>query len=569
MDPCVDGAIAQLEGQGFGRLERALPAELVAELRSIAARLAQGRARPWSASLDWHRTERWDTALFNGEGHNRVLLDCLGADPALDRAVECFVQLPQVRALLDHVVGEERRIWFVQLRWARAGAEEYPLHQDVYGELALCAYLDDHPDPSGSMVYWPGSHRWPRAIRSDVPLEPRWSGGRAVHVPGRAGDLCAFFNKTWHGRTSAEAGERLVFLISFIPPGPIDRPRRATPTARAGLGAELSRVTAPDAALSFGDRPPPEPRLSTRIETPAEPLSAGCTFADYGRRATLDYAWRCARARVQHEPSEPAPPETLAAYAALVGQAVGRADYPRTVAAWLVDDLAVRAGNRGCGRRAVARLRAAQALGRGDLRAAATARAEWLAAERDWLCGDEADELDALIEVHAALGDDELALDGAGPLLEGALAGEGVPDRTWALLLAPLTRLGRMEDAARCHDRGARALAELSARTDRWALHLDYLSDRGESSRAVELVGALAEVAVRPAELARGNYWRAAARALAALDDPDNTIIEAVDPRPDPSGQRPRSRASAAHFARRFAAFAAGLEAAGRTTGRQ
>lgn len=57
---------------------------------------------------------------------------------------------------------------------AEPGGEECVLHQDVFGELGLCIYLSDPPDPAGSMAFRPGSHRWPRALEILPPLQPRF-----------------------------------------------------------------------------------------------------------------------------------------------------------------------------------------------------------------------------------------------------------------------------------------------------------------------------------------------------------------------------------------------------------
>jgi putative 2OG-Fe(II) oxygenase len=436
----------------------------VEELRQGAARLRERASDGWDGATTWFVEGQWRPAHFAGTGRNTNFFDCLGLDQGLDAAAERLLELPAIGELLDRVVGPERRVWFAQVRWAEPGGEEYVLHQDVYGELALCLYLDDHPDAAGSMVFWPGAHRWARALEALPHLEPRWVEPHLGHVDGVAGDLCLFFNKTWHGRKSARGSARLVFLISFLPPGPIEKPRRVPDDVRARLGPELRRVTDPTAARSFGDRPPAELPLSSSFEV-LTPDSAA------GNPSIAEYAWSWCRSQVEAEP--------LWHYRRLVQGVGGFTVLPRDTLEALREDFRRRAGARGLGQRACHRIRIAHALWEGEPDRARLELGPWLALGRDQLCEAPAHELDALVEIHAELGDDREALEAARALLDGRTNLDEC-NGTWSLLLMPLVRRGRFAEAAAAHARGYPAVREKRESVARIGLHLEYLALRAD-----------------------------------------------------------------------------------------
>jgi hypothetical protein len=126
------------------------------------------------------------------------------------------------------------------VRWAEPGGDEYVLHQDVYGELALCLYLDDHPTARARWRSGPvrtagraRSRRFRTSIRAgSSPTSDTWTASRAT---------CACSSTRPGTGARARAVERgLVFLISFLPPGPIEKPRRVPEDLRAHGSARSS-----------------------------------------------------------------------------------------------------------------------------------------------------------------------------------------------------------------------------------------------------------------------------------------------------------------------------------------
>ncbi len=292
----TEPVVGALLERGFARMAGGLDGDAVATLRAAADRLfASQPAEPWSNAADWFAQAAWRPAHFCGPGEHTNLYDCLGLDERLDDAIESFVAAPRIRAIRETVLGPDHRLWYAQYRRAEPGAPTYRLHQDVYGELAFCVYLTPHATRAGSMVFWPGSHRWPRVLDRLPHLDPAVVAPYLASVEGDTGDCCLFFNKTWHGRAAAVDEPRLVFLISFIPSGPIEKKRRLPAAVRERLGPELQRVTAPDAALTFGDTPPTSPPLSCSFEEwpqgEADPTSAAHrAFAVAMRAAVRDMA---------------------------------------------------------------------------------------------------------------------------------------------------------------------------------------------------------------------------------------------------------------------------------------
>jgi hypothetical protein len=472
MDGRVDSVLTELRARGVARLAGAAAPSIVERLQLAAADLRRREAESWEGAARWFAESRWRPAHFAGDGRNANFYDVLGVDPRLDGAVEELLASTLIRDLLDRALGADYRLWFAQLRWAEPDGEEYVLHQDVYGELGICLYLSDHPDDGGSMVLWPGSHRWPRALEALPPLLPKFVKERLVSIEGRAGDACVFLNKTWHGRTTARE-PRLVMLLSFIPPGPSERARRPTESHRAAFGPQVRRVTDPQAGRSFEDHPPATLPFSSTFELPST-IPPECTFSNHGERAIVDYAWAWCVAHA--EPSLDAERGALLRFRWLVQELVPYGVVPNSLLAALQERLRQRGDRLGASRRAWRFARMAQRAWNGDADLARRELAEATALPRDWLSSCAACEVDAIVRFHAELGEDTQALAAARPLLDGELGCDRTPDVTIAALLAPLERLGRRDEAARLH---ARTWPRSIGRADRFVaigLHLRHLA---------------------------------------------------------------------------------------------
>ena len=488
MDARVDAVLDELRSRGIARLGGAIAPSIVARLNLAAERLAATPSRSWDEAAQWFFEARWRASHFAGGGRNRNFYDCLGVDAELDRAVEEILATPAIGELLDRGVGKDRRIWYAQLRWAEPGGEEYVLHQDVFGELGLCIYLSDHPDAEGSMAFWPGSHRWPRALEVLPPLEPRHVKGRVVAIDGAAGDVCVFLNKTWHGRTSARGRTRLVMLLSFIPPGPVEKARRLPEEVRARLPPRLREVTAPQAGRSFGRRPPAVLPFSSTFEEPDDGRAIGCTYVAHADRSIAAYAWSWCRAHAGFDAASGTRVGALDRYRWLVKGVAAFPDLPRRTIEALLEDFRRRAEAKGKSPRAFRFLRMVHARWNGEPELARAQAQLWPGLARDDASECPGCEIDARVGLHVELGEDEAALAAAQPLLEGEIPCAHAADTTGSRLLLPLVRLGRFDQAARAHARGYPRVAWKRDRLAAVGRHLEYLALRDDPRDALQLL---------------------------------------------------------------------------------
>jgi putative 2OG-Fe(II) oxygenase len=485
MDSRVEDVIEVLRREGFAKFSGVLQPSTVTRLQRAGEDLATHASKSWSAATDWYVNGEWDPTLFADAGQSANYYDSLGVDAGLDQGIEEVIATPEIRELLDAVVGVDRRMWFVQLRWARPGSDEYPIHQDVYGELGLCVYLSDHLDGHGSMVLWPKSHRWPRLLEGFPLLMPKWVPESVGRVDGVAGDICVFFNKTWHGRTTAVDAPRLVMLISFIPPGPIELPRRLPETARVGLGPELRKITAPEAARSFGQNPPTDPHLSSSLE-----MAAHCPVTAATETAIREYVWGWSRSACDGDAAD-APLAVLRRYETFVTEAMRSAVVPPRVIDFVLEDFRGRTAGLGLGPRTYHYLNMSVAQWNGDQDLARREFEAWRALPRDELSDTPEAELESIVRFHADRGEDREALDAAEPLLAGELAGElagAVPGTAWSHVLIANVRSGRTAEAAHAHAVGYPQVRGHAMFTREIGAHLEYAALLGDPEPGLEIL---------------------------------------------------------------------------------
>lgn len=108
-------------------------------------------------------------------------------------------------------------------------------------------------------------------------------------------------------------------------------------------------------------------------------------------------------------------------------------------------------------------------------------------APRDELANCSACELDDRVTFSVYRGNDERALELAQPLLDGKQQCGTVPHRTYANILLPLIRLGRLPEARQYHLKGYEMIAGNKSFLDKVAEHLMFLSLTGNYARAIEV----------------------------------------------------------------------------------
>ncbi|MGW2486606.1 tetratricopeptide repeat protein [Streptomyces sp. NPDC001606] len=124
----------------------------------------------------------------------------------------------------------------------------------------------------------------------------------------------------------------------------------------------------------------------------------------------------------------------------------------------------------------------------GDVPRAERAYAAWLAADRDQMADCHACELHGQGFWQAERGRDEEALRLWQPVLEGEFACAHEPHTVLASSLAPLLRLGRVDEARAHHLRGFRLVRAMESMRGAYADHVEFCALTGNEARGLELL---------------------------------------------------------------------------------
>jgi tetratricopeptide (TPR) repeat protein len=124
----------------------------------------------------------------------------------------------------------------------------------------------------------------------------------------------------------------------------------------------------------------------------------------------------------------------------------------------------------------------------GDMRRAERAYTAWLAADRDTMADCHACELQGQGWWQAERGRDAEALELWEPVLAGEFSCAHEPHTVLASSLAPLLRLGRVEEARAHHLRGFRLVRAMESMRDAYADHVEFCALTGNEARGLELL---------------------------------------------------------------------------------
>jgi hypothetical protein len=214
-------------------------------------------------------------------------------------------------------------------------------------------------------------------------------------------------------------------------------------------------------------------------------LIRAATFEGYAERGVVAFAW--CRALKKRRPDLVDDRELLWRYKWVVNAMIAMPGVSRERLRAVLDDFEAAIVEFGAGRKAVlgVRLSAAQRLG--DMDQVAPLTEAWQAARRDTLADCAACEQNALVELLALLRQDASAVTAAQPILDGGMSCHDVPGATYSVLLGPLLRLGRAEEAEALHRKGYRLVERSRALLKPISEHLEYLVATGKVARAVAL----------------------------------------------------------------------------------
>jgi len=210
-----------------------------------------------------------------------------------------------------------------------------------------------------------------------------------------------------------------------------------------------------------------------------------CTFGGYPEKSLVAFSW--CLAQCDRNPQKYSEEAVLWKYKWVVGCLTGFPQIPRTQVEEMFADMSKRFERTGAGQRAVAKLRCDVAMDFGDRALAQQYERTWQLAPRDWLSDCHACEVDLHVEYCIFLEQDERAIAEARPILRGSQRCEEVPHRTYARLLVPYFRLGRLEDAMKCHKRGYRMISKNHKYLKHVARHLLFLTLTDNLDRATKV----------------------------------------------------------------------------------
>lgn len=186
----------QLHQDGYALLRQAIPAEWLADLRSVFdAGVKPSDQWPVPRGMDWRYS----------------MLDD-------DATIQAVCRLPQLLAVAGELIGERFFLSQVEGREPLAGNGHQQLHRDLSaqrpGDIAVAlAFFDDYGPENGATRIVPGSHRpEPGAPPFDFNDE-----SRAVQLSGSAGDILVFDVDLVHaGSLNVIGARRRSTLISYF-----------------------------------------------------------------------------------------------------------------------------------------------------------------------------------------------------------------------------------------------------------------------------------------------------------------------------------------------------------------
>lgn len=190
----------------------------------------------------------------------------------------------------------------------------------------------------------------------------------------------------------------------------------------------------------------------------------------------------------------------------------------------------------------------------GDRERAERAYAAWLAADRDAMADCHACELHEQGWWQVRQGRDAEALDLWAPVLEGEFTCAHEPHAALASSLAPLLRLGRLEEARANHLRGFRLVRSMESMRGAYADHVEFCALSGNEARGLELL------AERPAYFTDDGHPRSRLDFMAVVTLLMDRLVElgpADRPVPGPSGRSWTAAELAVHAREEALALAA------------
>lgn len=153
----------------------------------------------------------------------------------------------------------------------------------------------------------------------------------------------------------------------------------------------------------------------------------------------------------------------------------------------MLEDFASRTRQLGWGTRTIEYLRWKVAFDMGDLDVAAESYVTWKKLPRDENSDCHACEADAIVEYLIIIGNDDEALKAAQPIFSGRLSCAEVPEVTHGIVITPLLRLGRVDEAGEHFQSGYRKVSRNPEYLETVARYVIYLIRANRMNDAARL----------------------------------------------------------------------------------
>lgn len=130
----------------------------------------------------------------------------------------------KINSFLENYLGKNFKIHQISIRKSSKDDKGLGLHQDGPGQMNLMVLLDDNFEIDGSTVFLKNSHLInPRLDELKLLTPPFFLKIYKFflsYIHGHRGDMCLFFNRTWHGRYPSNGKKsKYLMFISLHPEG--------------------------------------------------------------------------------------------------------------------------------------------------------------------------------------------------------------------------------------------------------------------------------------------------------------------------------------------------------------
>jgi hypothetical protein len=214
-------------------------------------------------------------------------------------------------------------------------------------------------------------------------------------------------------------------------------------------------------------------------------LIEATTFSGFPDKSLVTFAW--CLSQFDRNPHQFDERGLLWKYKWILNSIRGFPQIPWTKIAHAMQDFKRRLRRAGYGMRPLYKIQLNASKHRGDWRQFRRYLSRWEQAAAGDLSDCRACDLNAHCEFLVHLREDERALEKAAPILQGNLCCAVIPQATFAEVLLPLVRLGRLDEAALYHQRGYRLVSRNCNFLSEVAQHLTFLCLTDNLAEAVRL----------------------------------------------------------------------------------